>query len=266
MSDQQLEPVVRTWLEATDRPPSDGRRSTGQIMARLPERTKRRGWWPNRHQTSGSQVSPIPAASHQYPATTGRTRSMFSPAKAITAGAVVFALGGLLLIAQPLDRQSDRMTGSSTAAEAAPPVEFTARWAYGPDKRAATTETIDGVAMERGGAWEMTPVAQASDPRLRGTLSRAANFDDYSAAGGPTVWNYAFRIENDEGSWQQVPTIGLWIGLDDPTSTTGVLVGEGGYAGLIAVFENEQTGVLSNLHGYIIDGDLTAAPDPYVTE
>ncbi len=151
-------------------------------------------------------------------------------------------------------------------AEPAPPIEFTATWEFGPDLRTATSEVVDGVTMVSGGAWRPGVPDQASDPRLQGTLSIAANTNDYSATGSPAVWNYAFRIENDEGASQQIPTIDLEFPDSAQSSTTGVLVGEGGYAGLIAVFLNAGTGGTWALHGYIIDGELTPAPEPVISE
>jgi hypothetical protein len=80
------------------------------------------------------------------------------------------------------------------------------------------------------------------------------------------VWNYAFRIENEEGAWQQMPTINLDVGEGDLNTETGVLIGEGGYEGLIAVFDNLGENSTWTLHGYIIDGELTPAPEPFITE
>ncbi len=94
----------------------------------------------------------------------------------------------------------------------------------------------------------------------------AANSNDYSAAGGPIVWNYAFRIVNDGGAWQQSPTLDLDFSDGSEDLTLGVLVGEGGYEGLTAVFQNVTSDGTWDLHGYIIDGELTPAPEPYVTE
>ena len=144
------------------------------------------------------------------------------------------------------------------------PVEFTALWSWGPGLRADTTEGADGVVTTRGGAWRPGVINSASDPRLEGTLSISANSDQYM--GGPEVWNYAFRIENDEGVWQQLPTITLDSVIDDLNTTTGVMVGEGGYAGLIAVFDNLEEGQSWRLHGYIIEGELPPAPEAYVAE
>ena len=144
------------------------------------------------------------------------------------------------------------------------PVEFTAKWSWGSSVRADTMEWDEGVVMTRGGAWRPGVMTSASDPRLEGAVTIAANSNQYP--GGPEVWNYAFRIENDGGAWQQSPTITIDTGPDDLDTTTGVLVGEGGYDGLIAVFDNLEQGQTWTLHGYIIEGELPPDPEPYVAE
>jgi hypothetical protein len=154
--------------------------------------------------------------------------------------------------------------GVAAQDEAEDPVEFTAKWAFGPEVRTEALEFDGGTFTTRGGAWRPGVFTEASDPRLQGTLSIAANSNQY--ADGPEVWNYAFRIENEDGAWQQMPTINLAGGDDDLNTTTGVLVGEGGYAGLIAVFDNLSENSSWDLHGYIIDGELTPAPEPFTTE
>ena len=50
----------------------------------------------------------------------GRTQTMFSPTKAITAGALVFAIGGVMLIAQPLQQQGS-VPGAATDDESVRP-------------------------------------------------------------------------------------------------------------------------------------------------
>jgi len=149
---------------------------------------------------------------------------------------------------------------------AAAPVEFTAKLAFGPSVRSETTTLGDGVTMYSGGAWRAGVITEASDPRLQGTTYMAANSNDYSDAGGPIVWNYAFRIENDGGAWQQLPTLDLDFSDGSEDLTLGVMVGEGDYEGLIAVFQNVTSNSTWDLHGYIIEGELTPAPEPYVTE
>ena len=157
------------------------------------------------------------------------------------------------------------VVGATAQEVAAAPVEFTARWTFGPDLRIGTETEVDGVGMGRGGAWRPQVISRASDPRLEGDLSIADNYDEY--ADGPTVHHYAFRIENEDGVWQQLPTINLETGDGDLNTTTGVLIGEGGYEGLIAVFDLLTDPDLGwTLHGYIFDGDLPPAPEPYMAE
>jgi hypothetical protein len=158
--------------------------------------------------------------------------------------------------------------GAAAQDEAAPPVEFTARWSWGAPIRGETSESLHGVGQYRGGAWRPGVLTAATDPRLQGTLSIAANIDDYTGVGGPVVGSAAFRIENKEGSWQMMPVISLDHGDGAPHTTTGVLVGEGGYAGLIAVFDTISDGQAGtwDLHGYIIDGGLPPPPDPFLSE
>src|SRR5688572_7328945 len=55
------------------------------------------------HSTDARTV-PVPATNGHTPTVRGRTQLMFSPAKAITAGALV--IGGALLIAQPFQQES----------------------------------------------------------------------------------------------------------------------------------------------------------------
>jgi len=275
--DDRLLLDVRSWLKDEDVVLPDAEQAGRLVAAGLPQtrQTRRRRWpLPSRTGTSvppgvmpGTeyQASPIPATNGHSPTVLGRTQSMLSPVKAITAGAVVFALGGAFLIGQSFDQQSS-MPGAESEPEVAAPVEFTAKWAFGPDVRSEAMEAVGSVVTTRGGAWRPRVITQASDPRLQGTLSIAANSNQYAATGGGEVWNYAFRIENEEGAWQQMPTINLDTGDGDLNTTTGVLVGEGGYAGLIAVFDNLSENSTWDLHGYIIDGELPPAPEPYVAE
>lgn len=185
-------------------------------------------------------------------------------AKAITTGVLALAIGGVLLIAQPFDRQGT-VRGAETDEEPAPPVAFTATWGAGGQIRFGRIESADGVTHETGSAWRPTVVSEATDPRLRGTLSIAANSVDYSAAGGPLIYSGAFRIENEDGAWQQLPTTSITFPGDDITTTVGTFVGEGGYDGLIAVFEH-RTEDGWHLRGYIIEGQLPPEPEPVVTE
>jgi hypothetical protein len=51
-------------------------------------------------------------------------------------------------------------------------------------------------------------LTESSDPRLTGAWSWIGNRDQDSDPDA-CIWNGAFRIENDDGAWHQVPT--AWI-------------------------------------------------------
>ena len=127
---------------------------------------------------------------------------------------------------------------------------------------------MGGVVRNRDGAFRPGVASEASDPRLTGRLSLAVNFNDYAALGGPQVFNEAFRIVNEEGAWQQMPTIGMNFADGTSSGEVGVLIGEGAYEGLIAVFSNVPNALTErwDLHGYIIDDELPPAPEPFVEE
>jgi hypothetical protein len=158
--------------------------------------------------------------------------------------------------------------GVAAQEETAPPVEFSAKWAWGPPIRSDTSEAVAGSVQYRGGAWRPGVLTAATDPRWQGTLSIANNENDYSASGGPLVGIHAFRVENEEGAWQQMPTVALIVpGIDDLVNT-GVFVGEGGYEGLIAVVDiaTDRAAGTWDLHGYIIDGELPPPPEAVSSE
>jgi hypothetical protein len=117
MNDDRLLREVRSWLVEADPEPPDARASVRQAMAST-RRVRRRGrWWPltilgrtasraTTDQSTKYQPSPIPATTGDHPTVTGRTQFMLSPVKAITAAALVFAIGGVMLIAQPFDQHA----------------------------------------------------------------------------------------------------------------------------------------------------------------
>jgi hypothetical protein len=72
----------------------------------------------------------MPSVSGSYGRITGRTQVMFSPVRAMIIGALVFALGGVFLIAGPFDRQGGSVPGAATDVEATapPPSEMTGAW------------------------------------------------------------------------------------------------------------------------------------------
>lgn len=279
MTSQRSGPdLVREWLDETYAAERDAGRFLDHVIDAVPTTPqRRRRWWDRvrsgRVETLSAtdmteyRANAIPATNGHRPTVIGRTHSMFSPVKAIAAGALAFAIGGVLLVAQPFDQRTTGVPGAATDEERAAPVEFTAKWAFGPSIRSGTSEAFANGVHERGGAWRPRVLVAGTDPRWEGTISVAQNSDDYGAIGGPSVGMFAFRIENEEGAWQQMPTVTLVVpGVDEVDR--GVFVGEGAYEGLIAVVDiaTDHAAQTWDLHGYIIDDELPPPPEPVVLE
>jgi hypothetical protein len=175
---------------------------------------RRRKWWPF----------------GQARETTGRTQTMFSPAKVITAAALVFGIGGVLLIAQPFGQEAEVAPGAESA-DYVEPVKFTAVIALGPEVQKPTCERIGGMTQCLGQAWTPT-IREVSDPRLEGEMTDTANMNQWP--GQPMLATETYRITNEDGAWQgSFPSV-----YNAFNSTAGaqsvVLVGEGAYDGLYA--------------------------------
>jgi len=179
---------------------------------------------------------------------------MLSPSKAITAGAIVFAIGGVMLIAQPLERPPVA-SGAATDGPA-PPVAVTATSHAGPCPGADMTETIGFVERTTGGYCH--PTWDWSDDRLDGTVTWASNGDHYTDGSGLTVEGLSMSFENDEGAWRMRPLPLLeFPDAVDTGADVWILDGEGAYEGLTAVLVVDEY----EPHGFIIDGDLPPAPE-----
>ncbi len=125
MNDERFQRTVGSWLREEDPAPPDSLQSARQVATRLPLVRQQSRWWPLplvrrtptptwATDTTEYQPSHIPATNGHTPTVTGRTTSMLSPVKSITAAAIIFALGGAFLIAQPFDRQGSRARSSPT--------------------------------------------------------------------------------------------------------------------------------------------------------
>jgi len=152
MNDEQMLRTLGSWLKDTDVAAPDSRLTADQVRARLPQTRQRGRWWPllsskrtpapaDGMPSTAFQPIRIPTTTSHTPIVTRRTRSMFSPAKAITAGALVFAIGGVLLIAQPFDQQGGSVPGAATDIERAAPVEFTGRFVVGQHRASRRHQT-----------------------------------------------------------------------------------------------------------------------------
>ena len=119
---------------------------------------------------------------------------------------------------------------------------------------------------------------ESSDPRFAGPLVLTYTEIRYPDLGGG-IGVGGYRIETDEGAWQQVPTASVGWDKDAARWASGQLppadniqfctfVGEGDYEGLTAVVqETWQPGGVDGLiqfDGYIFEGDLWDAPEPWV--
>jgi len=129
-----------------------------------------------------------------------------------------------------------------TAQSAEPPIDptqpapFTGRIAFGSQVRAGTTETVDRHIETRGSAHAPTIVSM-SDPRLDGDVLISWQADEYAAPDGTdqALGSGTWRIETTEGAWE-----GSYVRLEAEgvsDKNTAVLVGQGAYDGLIAVWE-----------------------------
>ena len=136
---------------------------------------------------------------------------MFSPAKTITAAALVFAVTGAFLVAQPLGLPGTSAPGAEIDVEPAEPIEVSGRW-MGYDCEVGPHYCTQ--------AWSM------SDPRLDGTVkwfSTEWKDPDFN----PVTFGYtSYAIENDGGSWRGLTD--AWVRLpgtgDSGTETRNRLV------------------------------------------
>jgi len=286
-----MTPEVREWMKRTDADPPDAQQSARQVMAGLPEVRQRRRWWPfpvfyrkaqtpSSTNTSEHQPTSIPSANGHTPTVLGRTQSMFSPVKAVTAGALVFALGGVLLIAQPFDQQGGGVPGAATDADIVPPVEVSGHVREdgcsgtdyeGPFEDSGAHAALYTCSTDTGSQWSF------SDPRLEGTGTRIVEEVTFELGDVSDVYiaSNALSIENDGGTWRERPR--TWL-MPDGIATFDwlpqevlVLEGSGDYEGLVAVLRltggGRGVGRGSDFRGFIIDARwMPPPPENALTE
>jgi hypothetical protein len=182
--------------------------------------------------------TPTPSAANHPTTITGRSYAMFSPLKAIVAGALIFAAVGVLSIAQPFGQQGGTVPGAP-AASPSPVASATAEasQALPSSARVRGTEVVsgivsgpitteDGVRQMRG--LTATSIDTMDDPRVSGTGAIVGNYDAYGDVG--TQWG-TYRLENADGAWE-----GTWRGAiwsrGGGTEHTWWLTGSGAYEGL----------------------------------
>ena len=275
MSDERMQSVLEEWFEARDAAPDDVRRSARHVAERRPQVHQRSRWWPfpvlyrkpqspTTNDTTEYQPTPTPALNGRTPTVTGRTQSMFSPVKAITAGALIFALGGVLLIAQPFDQQGSSVPGAESGAAMAP------AWVTGTIVLGScsnpTNESVgtDPVQRERGWRCE-GQTWDASDDRLDGEGVSTWDADVYDLEEGPvSVRVGGYEIRNGSGGWScrhSGVAQGAGLQVKPESGETLVCVGDGGFDDLAAVFELDWSSRRPvTFQGVIFPGSLPSAP------
>ena len=272
MKDERYWVVLGTWLKDTAEAPPDPRQTARRVAERLPSTPQlRRRWWLPSPRRSPTPPHGRNQATDHVASATGMTRLMFSPIRAIIAGALVFATGGVLLIAQPFDQQGG-VPGAEQAAELAPPVKatITATEVTGAQDEGCTDGS--GNALETCTCnvpeictWHSSDQWSATDPRLSGTATRRATEQWWPNGGDrslyPVFEAYAVEVVNDEGRW-----VGTARGAG-PLGGQGylTLTGEGGYDGFTAVVVNDPTdsdddGITTKV-AVIIEGELPPFPE-----
>lgn len=272
MSDEKSAPDLRSWLKTRDVVPPDAARSAAHVMARLPQTRQRGRWWLlpilGRATTTGAGIRgtgtplvPILARNGQTSSVTGRTHFMFSPVKDILAGALVFAIGGMLFIAQPFDRQG----ATAPAAPAAESASSQAEWT------AVTGTSACGLGQAGVSQMDTPPYSltnqilrcfdASTDPRVSGTSTVVLNLEGWdeglllSDPANSVAW-IDYTLQGPEGTWA-----GHGYGLYDAEGIlhmVDVLAGSGAYEGLTFTLSGTVPAGLStsNYIGLIQPGSL----------
>jgi len=94
--------------------------------------------------------------------------------------------------------------------------------------------------------------------------SRRVNNDAYP--GGLTLYMWGYRIENEDGAWQQRPNLAFDYPDGGTSTKTVAFDGEGGYAGLTALAEVSLEAPVWDLHCFVIEGDVPPIPEPIAAQ
>lgn len=271
MNDEQR---LEAWFSEREVGPKDVKEGVAQVMTSVPKTRQQDRWLPlpihrpkaqnpTTTDTTSYRPSTVPASNGHTPIVIGRSQTMFSPAKAIAVGALVFAIGGVMLIAQPFEQQSS-LPGAD--ASAITPTWVTGNIYYASSCTSPESETDGAIRHDWG--YECSPQRWiASDPHLSGAVAKLWNEDVYQTDNGTMAVNRsAYYLHNDDGGWacsssNLLEGSGLY-----PTQVTGetnVCVGEGGYAGLSAfVVVDESLPGSHSFVGLIFSGDFPPLPEP----
>lgn len=298
MNDERLGADLSTWMKEAELSPPDAVQSAREVAGGLPQ-TRQLGRWrwlpafigtrtdvkPMAQQTTAYQLTTMLATNGQAPTVSGRTRSMFSPAKAITATALAVAVGSVLLIAQPFDQGGSPVPSAVGDGAIAPPVEVTGSIAFDGCRRSFEGEpgaetTLAGSKDE----YTCLGAVAMSDSRLGGSVTALLDnvwFEGNGLDASETLmsgcaastecetpWletrHITSTIENADGLWRERPRVELaWEGSSQPDRQAIMLDGEGAYEGLIAVLETtsiSETSDSLSVFGFILDARQLEPP------
>ncbi len=242
MTDDRLDTILGSFYKSTARTPPDPSRSLGEVIARVPQTRQRSRWWPLPIVGRASVTLPVsggpqqpstpnPAPSGHSVRVTGRTQVMLSPVKVIITGAVVFALGGVFLIAQPFEQEGRVVPGAATDVAGESTV-VTATASCGLVK-SGTWQLASAPYSLTGHVLRCTETA--SDSRVTGTSTVVLNIEGWDEglkndnAANSVSWN-DYTLEGPDGTWT-----GRGYGFyDDEQTAHGltIAIGSGAYEGL----------------------------------
>jgi hypothetical protein len=193
-----------------------------------------------------------------------RIRSMFSAAKLVTAGLLVFATGAVLSVAQPLGQPSRMAPGAAEVGEPGP-----AAYVHGAMVETlccgdeAETYDSDGNRLTLRGM-ASSGLVEMDDPRLAGSFTMIGNGDEFPQADTSERVEIGWgevRIENEDGAWSG--TFATTYDSEKINETSLILyelTGEGAYEGLSALLG--QTGSISSWPRFPVAGAIFTGPLP----
>ena len=264
---------LHDWLDDTVGPTPNPVEGARQVMSQIEETAQVGRWLPfpalhrrsitrtaSTDDTTEYRPSPISASNGHTPTVIGRTQSMISPAKAIIAGTLVFALGGVLLIAQPFDRQGGTVPGAAVADPGPAAYVHGTMTLHTFDHDPVETFDDDGNRLTlRGGS--ASGAVNMDDPRLSGAWEETNNLAEFPQLHDELrveIWWGGLTITNDDGSWNGMCTSTYDSAAAAETSLAQCqLTGEGAYEGLSALLSPTGPGGSSwTVAGAIFPGPL----------
>jgi hypothetical protein len=266
--------LIRSWLDESYEAERDPHEYLDHLLDEVPDTPQqRRRRWPfplfrrqahtptaTPKNTAEYQPSPIPATNGHTPTVIGRTRSMLSPVNAIIAGALVFGIGGVMLVAQPFDEQG--ITAPSAEGDA---VSMDPAWVTGTILHAPSCiqpkRTVDGDVVHEVGYRCESQLWEADDARLNGRATPSWNADVYRLGPDASVSTGIYEVETETGGWlcSSGPTVAQGSGLFASTRPETIrCAGQDTYVGLTAVLDVDPDA--GTFEGLVFSGAVPEAP------